>query len=253
MLRRHKMKWQPWILKRELSVLETQRVWECSWSSSAQCQFSSWLPCTASTLCSCLLCPTAACRGAPGRCWSKSARPSKPRSCSGRSRKGELAASTLSHAFLQTDSTKHAVAGSIVLTGVWVGAALIIAELIKGIGTKIYPLEGSQGDEKIPFSVRSASASTSLLKRALAGIDSVNARMASEERAVCRKMSLCQMGSMTSGLKFVHTFLQILRPAFPQIDQSWDGLLAGEAQEDCNLLYPECPSAILRAMFGDVY
>ncbi|KAK8403641.1 hypothetical protein O3P69_000021 [Scylla paramamosain] len=151
------------------------------------------------------------------------------------------------------DSTKHAVAGSIVLTGVWVGAALIIAELIKGIGTKIYPLEGSQGDEKIPFSVRSASASTSLLKRALAGIDSVNARMASEERAVCRKMSLCQMGSMTSGLKFVHTFLQILRPAFPQIDQSWDGLLAGEAQEDCNLLYPECPSAILRAMFGDVY
>ncbi|KAK8403640.1 hypothetical protein O3P69_000021 [Scylla paramamosain] len=94
---------------------------------------------------------------------------------------------------------------------------------------------------------------TELLRQVTKSIDSVNARMASEERAVCRKMSLCQMGSMTSGLKFVHTFLQILRPAFPQIDQSWDGLLAGEAQEDCNLLYPECPSAILRAMFGDVY
>ncbi|XP_045118297.1 uncharacterized protein LOC123508589 isoform X1 [Portunus trituberculatus] len=151
------------------------------------------------------------------------------------------------------DSTKHAVAGSIVLTGVWIGAMLIIAELIKGIGTRIYPLEGSQGDEQILISVRSASASTGLLERALAGIDSVNSRMASEERAVCRKMSLCQMGNMTSGFRYVHTFLEILRPVFPQIDDNWEGLLAGEAREDCNILYPECPGAILRAMFAEVY
>ncbi|XP_045118299.1 uncharacterized protein LOC123508589 isoform X2 [Portunus trituberculatus] len=94
---------------------------------------------------------------------------------------------------------------------------------------------------------------TDLLRRVTESIDSVNSRMASEERAVCRKMSLCQMGNMTSGFRYVHTFLEILRPVFPQIDDNWEGLLAGEAREDCNILYPECPGAILRAMFAEVY
>ncbi|XP_050693172.1 uncharacterized protein LOC126983952 isoform X1 [Eriocheir sinensis] len=159
------------------------------------------------------------------------------------------------------DATKVAVAASVVLTGIWCGVMLLIAEFIRGIGARIYPVIEGQGDEEVfddelnlvlvgrSAARRRPARTISILEWAFRGIESINSRLHEEERDKCRKLTLCMLGSVTSGYSLAQSFFQVIRPAVPLLDNNWEGLVAGQAREDCNVMYERCPIGILSSFF----
>ncbi|XP_050693173.1 uncharacterized protein LOC126983952 isoform X2 [Eriocheir sinensis] len=88
-----------------------------------------------------------------------------------------------------------------------------------------------------------------LLMKVTDSIESINSRLHEEERDKCRKLTLCMLGSVTSGYSLAQSFFQVIRPAVPLLDNNWEGLVAGQAREDCNVMYERCPIGILSSFF----